>query len=79
MKVQPDSEHPGFAPDVSAIPTCGVKAAVRIMRISVEVIAYTEPQADEPETWHVTASLFCNELVAYVALFVPTLTPLTCH
>ncbi len=77
MKV---TEVPGqIVVDDAAIATAGVTTAERVIVILLEVAVAGNAQAALDVMIAFTISPLANAVVVYVAVFVPALTPFTCH
>ena len=69
----------GFEPPVSAMLTDGVAFGFMVIVIALDVAVTGVAQLKLDVIVQVMICPFVNVLVVYVELFVPTLTPLTCH
>jgi hypothetical protein len=69
----------GFEPDEIETTFEGVTGDVTVAVIAFDVLGDPNTFAKLDVRIHVTTSLLLIELVVNVALFVPTLTPFTCH
>ena len=74
-----DPAQDGLLPLLSAILTDGVNTGFIVIVILLEVAVAGLAQANPDVMMQVTICPFVRDEVVYVALFVPTLLPLTCH
>jgi len=77
--VSDDPAQEGLLPLLSAILTDGVNTGFIVIEILLEVAVAGLAQANPDVMRQVTICPFVSEEVVYVALFVPTLLPFTCH
>ena len=71
--------HAGLVTPVSAMLTDGVTFGFMVIVIAFDVAVTGLAQLKLDVIVQVMICPFVNVLVLYVELFVPTLTPLTCH
>ena len=72
-------EHVGFVPEVNAIETEGATVVLTVTVIPFDVAVDGDAQAAFDVMIQVTIWPLVKLLDVYVALFVPTLEPFTCH